>query len=337
MSRMANQKEIARRAGVSVSVVSAVVNGTSHTRMSDETRARVEAVIAEVGYVPNDAARALRRQRSGTIAVVLEKLDNPVYRELIHGLYEAAEERGWAVLLGDTNWMRSGSQFLARLLGLGSVDGIVLRQEELLDEQVLALLTQRRTPVVLLEGRHEPEGRWLSIDDFEAGRVATRHLIELGHRDIGYVGGRWGVASDERYRGYHEAMVGAGLQPRPPLKSGFGLEGGAAGMTELLAGPDLPTGVVVNNVMAAVGLVGVARDAGIEMPGRLSVIGLQDADAAAYARPKLTAVRLPMDKMGALAVEQIAALLDGGPTHFGVIHDPPPEIVLRGSTARPPH
>ncbi|TDE89578.1 LacI family transcriptional regulator [Occultella glacieicola] len=334
---MANQKEIARRAGVSVSVVSAVVNGTSHTRMSDETRAKVEAVIAAVGYVPNDAARALRLQRSGTIAVVLDKLDNPVYHELIHGLYEAAEERGWAVVLGDTNWMRSGSQFLARLLGLGSIDGIVLRQEHLIDERVMAMLTQRRTPVVLLGGRDEPEGRWLSIDDFEAGRVAAGHLIELGHRDVGYVGGRWGISTDERYRGYREAMVAAGLQPRPPLKSGYGLEGGAAGMAELLAGPHLPTGLVVNNVMAAVGLVGVARDAGIAMPERLSVIGLHDADVAAHARPSLTTVRLPMDRLGALAIEQIALLLDGGQPRFGVIHDPAPEIIVRGSTAPPSH
>src|SRR6478735_6358155 len=132
VSKMATQKDIARLAGVSVSTVSAVLNGTTHTRMSADTRARVEAAITELAYVPNDAARALRRRHAGTIAVVVENLENPVYKELLEGIYEAAEERGSAIMLGDTMWMKSGSRFLARLLGQGSVDAIVLRTGELL-------------------------------------------------------------------------------------------------------------------------------------------------------------------------------------------------------------
>lgn len=333
INRMATQKEIAHIAGVSVSAVSAVLNGTTHTRMSDQTRARIEASIAEVGYVPNDAARALRRQQAGTIAVVVEKLENPAYKELFHGIYEAAEARGWAVVLGDIVWMRSGSHFLARLLGRGSIDAIVLRQDRLIDEEVLAHLRARPTPVVLVERQADPHDSWIAVDDPAAGRLATEHLLGLGHTDIAFVGGE-GQPSAARYQGYVSAMSKARVASREAVVTGFGPESGARGLTELMTG-ELPTAVVVANVMSAVGLLAAAADAGIDVPGRLSVVGIHDADIADVVRPSLTTVRLPMRALGVRAVEQVSALLSGTPTELGVFTDPPPEVVARGSTAPP--
>lgn len=333
---MTTQKEIARRAGVSVSVVNAVLNGTTHTRMSPKTRARIEAAIAEVGYVPNDAARALRRQQAGTIAVVVEKLENPAYKELFHGIYEAAEARGLAVVLGDAIWMRSGSHFLARLLGRGSIDAILLRHEGLIDDEVLGHLRTRSTPVVLVERRSDPHDPWVAVDDPAAGRLATEHLIELGHTDIAFVGGFDGQPSTSRYEGYVAAMNNARLPPRDPMFTGFGAESGALGLAELRAGETLPTAVVVANVMSAVGLLAAAADARIDVPRRLSVIGIHDAEIADIVRPSLTTVRLPMRELGVRAVEQVSALLSGTPTDLGVITEPPPEVITRGSTAPPP-
>jgi DNA-binding LacI/PurR family transcriptional regulator len=333
---MATQKEIARRAGVSVSVVSAVLNGTTHTRMSAETRMRIEAAITEVGYVPNDAARALRRQQAGTIAVVVEKLENPAYKELFHGIYEAAEARGLAVVLGDTVWMHSGSHFLARLLGRGSIDAILLRHEGLIDEEVLAHLRARSTPVVLVERLSDPDDPWVAVDDPAAGRMATEHLIEIGHTDIAFVGGFDGQPSTSRYEGYVTAMNNARLLPRDPLFTGFGAESGARALSELRSGETLPTAVVVANVMSAVGLLAAASDARIDVPCRLSVVGIHDAEIADFVRPSLTTVRLPMRALGVRAVEQVSALLSGTPTDLGVITDPPPQVIVRGSTAPPP-
>ncbi|WP_159623257.1 LacI family DNA-binding transcriptional regulator [Ruania rhizosphaerae] len=331
---MATQKEIARLAGVSVSSVSAVLNGTTHTRMSHATRERIEAAIAEAGYVPNDAARALRRQQAGTIAVVVEKLENPAYKELFHGIYEAAEERGWAVVLGDVVWMRSGSHFLARLLGRGSIDAIVLRQDRLIDEEVLAHLRARPTPVVLVERQADPHDSWIAVDDLAAGRMAAEHLIELGHRDIAFVGGE-GQPSAARCEGYATAMRSAGLVSSSPVVTGFGPESGARGLDELRARGVLPTAVVVANVMSAVGLLAAAADAGIDVPGRFSVVGIHDADIADVVRPSLTTVKLPMRALGVRAVEQVSALLAGTPTELGVFTDPPPEVIVRSSTAPP--
>lgn len=335
MSQVATQKDIARIAGVSASTVSAVLNGTTHTRMSKATRARVEAAIAELRYVPNDAARALRRRQAGTIAVVVENLENPVYEELFHGIYEAAEERGWAVVLGDTMWMRSGSQFLARLLGQGLVDAIVLRHDGLIDEEVLGVLRSRPTPIVLVEYQSDDDDPWISADDAAAGQAATDYLIEAGHTEIAFVGGIDIHPSNPRHEGYLSAMNRALLEPRPPLFTGFGAQAGATGFAMLQADEPMPTAVVVNNVMSAVGMLGAAADAGIAVPEQLSVVGIHDAEIAELVRPQLTTVRLPMRALGVRAVEQVSALLSGTPTKLGVLSDPPPRVVVRESVLSP--
>ncbi|MFE5341653.1 LacI family DNA-binding transcriptional regulator [Isoptericola sp. NPDC056578] len=332
---MGTQKEIARRAGVSVSVVSAVVNGTVHTRMSDETRTRVEDVIKELGYVPNNAARALRRQRTGTIAVVVEKLENPVYRDMFHGIYDAAESHGWAVVLGDARWMRSGSHFLAHLLGQGTIDGIILRSEGLIDDEVLAHLRARPTPVILIEGRHGPDGRWLAIDDAAAGRVATQHLLDLGHRDIEFVGGERWVPSLERHRGYAGAMRDAGLEPRGAVATGYGPPSGSEALRQVIGSGRRPTALVVDNVLSGIGVHAAAHDAGVSIPGDLSVVAIHDADIAGDVRPALTTVRMPMAELGARAVQSIAAVLEGSPTRFGLVDEPAPALIARASTAPP--
>ncbi|MDF2993275.1 MAG: transcriptional regulator, LacI family [Microbacterium sp.] len=335
VSQMATQKDIARLAGVSVSTVSAVINGTTHTRMSADTRTRVEAAIAELAYVPNDAARALRRRHAGTIAVVVENLENPVYKELLEGIYEAAEERGWAIMLGDTMWMNSGSHFLARLLGQGSVDAIVLRTGELLDEEVMGALRSHPTPIVLVEYQSNYNGAWVSADETAAGRVATEHLIEAGHTDIAFVGGQDIHPVNPRHDGYVSALTRAGLVPRPPLFTGYGAQAGAAGLAMLQSGPAMPTAVVVNNVVSALGLLAAAVDGGIEVPRELSVVGIHDAEIAELVRPRVTTVHLPMRELGIRAVKQVSALLSGEAPQRGVISEPPPYVIPRESVKPP--
>jgi len=332
---MATQKDIARLAGVSVSTVSAVLTGTTHTRMSADTRSRVEAAIAELAYVPNDAARALRRRQAGTIAVVVENLENPVYEELLEGIYEAAEERGWAIMLGDTMWMHSGSHFLARLLGQGSIDAIVLRTGGLLDDEVLSVLRSHPTPVVLVEYQSDHDGPWVSTDEVAAGRLATEHLIEAGHTDIAFVGGKDIRPANPRYEGYLSAVKLARLSPRPPLFTGYGAGAGVAGLAMLQSQGAMPTAVVVNNVVSALGLLGAASDAGIVVPRELSVVGIHDAEIAELVRPRLTTVHLPMRELGIRAVTHVSALLSGETPQGGVIREPRPHVIARGSVHPP--
>ncbi|MEV0830070.1 LacI family DNA-binding transcriptional regulator [Nonomuraea rubra] len=325
---MATQRDVARAAGVSLAVVSAVVNGTSHTRMKESTRTRVLQAMQELGYQPNQTARSLRLNQTDMIAMILNKIDNPVYGPLRHGVYEAAAEHGATVLLGDAETMRSGSQFLTRLLSQGTVDGILIRGEGLLDDDVMAELRSHPKPILVLE--HALDHPWIDVDDRRAGEIATRFLVNLGHRHIVFVGGS-GYLSQQRYLGYQQAMDAAGLTPAPHLATGFGEQAGADGLRQAMQAPTAPTAIVVNNIMSAVGVLAAARDLGITIPDQLSVVGIHDVDLMQHLRPAVTAVRMPMYQLGRAGVEALYDLIAGRPSTGGVITDPEPELVIRDS------
>ena len=325
---MATQRDVARAAGVSLAVVSAVVNGTSHTRMRESTRTRVLRAMEQLGYQPNHAARSLRLNQTGMIAMILNKLDNPVYGPLRQGVYEAAAEHGATVLLGDAETMRSGSQFLTRLLSQGTVDGILIRGEGPLDDDVMAELRSHPKPILILE--HAPDHPWIDIDDRRAGEIATRFLVNLRHRHIVFIGGS-GYISQQRYLGYQQAMDSAGLTPAPHLATGFGEQAGADGLRQAMQAATAPTAIVVNNIMSAVGVLAAAHDLGITIPDQLSVIGIHDVDLMQHLRPAVTAVRMPMYQLGWAGVEALYDLIAGQPGAGGLITDPEPELVIRDS------
>ncbi len=326
---MATQRDIARTAGVSVAVVSAVINGTSHTRMSEATRARVVQAMENLDYQPNQAARSLRLNRTGMIALILNKLDNPVYTHLLRGVYAAAAERGGTVLLGDAETMRSGSQFVTRLLSNGTVDGILIRDDSLYDDEVMAELRSHPKPIVSLD--HAQDHPWVGIDDHRAGEIATRFLLNLRHRRIVFVGGASGRAFRQRYLGYQQEMQLAGLEAAPHLATGFGEQAGADGLRQALQLPAAPTAVVVNNIMSAVGLLAAASDLGITVPDQLSVVGIHDVGLMEHLRPTVTAVRMPMYELGRAGVEALYELMAGRPHAGGVLTDPEPELIVRDS------
>ncbi|GAB2959145.1 LacI family DNA-binding transcriptional regulator [Nonomuraea fastidiosa] len=328
---MVTQRDVARAAGVSLAVVSAVVNGTSHTRMKESTRARVLEAMQQLGYQPNQTARSLRRNRTDMIAMILNKVDNPVYGPLRRGVYEAAAEHGATVLLGDADTMRSGSRFLTRLLSQGTVDGILIRGEGLLDDDVKAELRSHPKPILVLE--HALDHPWIDVDDLRAGEIATRFLINLGHRHIVFVGGT-GYLSQQRYLGYKQAMDASGLAPAPHLDTGFGEQAGADGLRQAMQAATAPTAIVVNNIMSAVGVLAAAHDLGIAIPDRLSVVGIHDVDLMQHLRPAVTAVRMPMYQLGRAGVEALYDLIAGRPSAGGVITDPEPELVIRDSATR---
>lgn len=329
---MATQSEIAARAGVSVAVVSAVVNRTSHTRMSAETRRRVEQAISELGYSPNLSARSLRLRRSGMLGVVLHKLDNPVLAPMVRGIYDAATDCGSAVLLGDSNMMmRSGSQFLMRLLSEGTVDGVFVRGESMLDNDVLTLLRKRPTPLIMVESRESDDYPWVGIDDHAAARKATQFLLNLGHRRIVFVGGSRWYSARRRYAGYADTMRAAGATAYDHLMTGYGEQAGSEALRQAMGLQVRPTALVVNTVVSCLGVVSAAHDLGLSVPADLSIVGIHDVPMAEYLRPALTTVRMPMYELGRRAVEAMQAMLDGETPTLGSLREPEPELVIRGS------
>jgi LacI family transcriptional regulator len=329
---MATVKSIAAAAGVSPSVVSAVLHGSKHVRVSEATRSRVQRAVDEAGYVPNHAARALRLQRTGVLAMVLPKLENPVYHRLVDGIYDAADEHEYSVLLGDGVRVTSGSLMLQRLVGGGQVDGTLIRPASTMSQELLAQIRAGGAPIVILDGTSVRD-HWVALQDELGAHVATQHLIDKGHERIAYLGQT--RYQHERVDGYRRALRESGLASPDDyvIHSEQGTHDGYEKFPALLALSPRPTAVVVNNTTTAVGVLAAASDAGVRVPDDLAVIGYHEISIAADLRPSLTTVEMPLYELGRAGVELMHAALTGEPANSRVITEPLPKVFERQSTA----
>lgn len=331
---MATLKDLAERAGVSVSLVSAVLNDNKHVRMSEKTRERVLAEIKKANYVPNHAARSLRLSRTNVLAVIIPQISRPVYEPLLRGIYAGAEELGYAVLLGDAAQLVSGSQLVERILGQGQVDGTMVRHSATLDQRIVTELSQRQAPLLVLDQVDQPGFHWVSLDETAGAAVGVRHLIELGHRDIAFLGGIAEFSGTQRrLTGYRQAMAEAGLRVREDWIA-YCIQDPDAGYrlaSEFLARDDRPSAVFVNNIVAAHGVAVAAADLGIQVPRDLSLVAFHDVPFADFDRPAITTVAMPMHKLGLQGVRMFERLRQGENVEPVVITDPPPRLVVRAS------
>jgi len=335
---MATLTEIAKRAGVSVSVVSRVLNGDPTVRTSKETRERVLQVAKDLNYAANYAGRALRLARSKALALIVPTVGSPLFADLLEGATEAAETEEYTLLIGRSDRITAGSDTLRRLAGEGRVDGFVLQRSDDLSDQALESLVANDARIVLVTSRTPGRRGSVVLDDVAGAKVATEHLISLGHTRIALVGG---VPSSDiarrREQGYALALHEAGLRRRENYvrRLGYSPEAAAAAMQSLAGCDPRPTGVVVANVNGAIGALTALRNLRIEVPGEVSIVAYHDEWVAEHTWPPLTTVKMPYREVGAQAVRSLIAQLGGGPREDIVVRDPPPELVLRSSTAPP--
>ena len=330
--------EVAARAGVSVSAVSKVLRGTAAIRVSPETRQRILTAAEELRYRPNFAARALQAARTQVLGLVVPDLTNALFTELMHGVEDGAAAHGYTVLLGRLDTDRPQTEVIARLLGEGRVDGLVLQATDGVDPAGLAQLLDPRAAVVLINSTAPGRASSVTVDDVGGGRTATEHLIGLGHTRIALAGGlRTSYTAQRRRRGHQEAMRAAGLEPRADHETAFGYtaEQGRQALRQLVQLDPRPTAVVVANVNAAVGLLAEAHALGIDVPRELSVATVLDSWTAENTWPPLTAVRMQFYAMGHTAVTSVVRRIADGTMTDEVILDPAPELVVRESTAPP--
>jgi len=331
--------DVARAAGVSVSVVSRELNGDPALRARPETRLRIHAAAEALGYTPSHAARSLRLSKAFAIGLIVPELTNPIYDLLIRGIEDAADELGYHVLLGRTERLRPESDFLPRLTGEGRVDGFLVQRKDETDVHEFAHLIDGNAPVVLLNSRGSRRGSAV-LDDAAGARLATEHLLELGHRDIALIGGDiHSYTGRARERGYLEAIKAAGMRRRSAgiLHSGYSAEAGARAIRELcLTGGRRPTAVVVSNMTAAMGVLRAAREIGLEVPSQLSVVAIHDAWIADYSWPPLTTVLMPQRELGREAVRLLHLRLLGERAIDVTVDHPAPVLRNRSSTAPPP-
>jgi LacI family transcriptional regulator, galactose operon repressor len=316
--------EVAERAGVGVATVSRVLN--SSPAVSRTTRRRVLAVIEELGYAPNAAARALSTGRTCAVGVVAPFITRPSVVERLRGVSRRVAAADYQLVLFDVERPRP----LAELAGAGRLDGLVLISLAP-SEDDRARLRAAGIPVVLVDA-DDPELPCVSIDDVEGGRLAAEHLLELGHRRIGFVGdaeeGPFGFTSSPRRReGAARACAEAGVELL--VRSGpHGRDRARALAAELLALPERPTAIFAASDAQALGVLEAADAAGLQVPQDLSVVGFDDVEMARYAG--LTTVAQPLEESGLRGAELLLAALDGEP---GARRRLPLELVVRSSTA----
>jgi LacI family transcriptional regulator len=305
--------EIARRAGVSVSVVSRLLNGDPQVRTRDETRERVLQIAKELRYTPNHAGRALRLARTKALALIVPDVSTPLFADVLAGAQDAADEAECTLLLGRSDRISDGSDTLRRLVA----------------NDARFVLVTSRTP-----GRRGS----VVLDDVAGARVATEHLLSLGHTKIGLVSGvETSDIARRREEGYRSALHDAGLRRREQWtrRLGHGPATAALAIESLMATEPRPTAVVVTNVNGAIGALTAVRALGISVPHDLSIVAYHDQWMAAHTWPPLTTVKMPYYEVGFQAVLSLTSQLAGGPAQDIVVRDPAPELVLRGSTAPP--
>ena len=332
--RPASIKDVARLAGVSHSTVSRALRNSP--RVNAETIERIQRIAAESGYRTSAVGRSLVTRRTNTIGVVVTTITDLFAAEVVSGIEEAAAARDFSIFLANSNADPDREMRLVRTLEERRVDGIVVTASRV-GALYIPILSKMRVPIVLLNNQHPSEfAHSVMIDNTDASITATRHLIDLGHRRIAYIGDRNGRQSDtERFAGYRHALDAADLPFEPELVfHGDGNpEGGMDGIDRLLSLPHPPTAIFCYDDMTAIGALRQIRTRGLRVPDDVSLVGFDDLQIIRYVDPPLTTVRQPMARMGRLAMETLFDLLAGSRSNHNI--KVPGELIVRESTAAP--
>ncbi len=328
--------DVAARAGVGVATVSRVLNGSPNVRPA--TRDRVLEAISALNYRPSRVARNLSLGRTLVIGVVMPFFTSPSAVERVRGVVSALAGSAYDLLLFDVEAGERRQRAFELLDRSDRADGLLVVSLVPPDAEV-ARLRASGLPCVLVDAPH-PELPNVVIDDVAGGELATRHLIELGHRRIAFVGDKpvdefRFASSRDRTRGYERALEKAGIPTRPEyVREGTQSRHVARSIAlELLRLPERPTAIFAASDTQALGVLEAARTLGLRVPEELSVVGFDDIEVATYAG--LTTVRQPLHESGRRGAELLLGALAG--ERLGSYSEQLPiELVVRGTTAPPP-
>ncbi|MEW1840968.1 LacI family DNA-binding transcriptional regulator [Nonomuraea angiospora] len=315
-SERATLADVARLAGVSPATASKVLNGRSDVGAS--TREHVLGVMAELGYTPTAARH--ERTRDRTLVTVLDIVESRYAGTVLQGILLAATSAQAELLLrlppGEPiSTSRTAARAWMEEQKASGVVGVIALAVAVPDSVLLAA-EEFEVPVVTIDPIDTTESRLVSIGstNWAGGRSATEHVIKLGHRRIGWIGGPLGSApSLERFHGYQAALDSAGVTPDRALvrHEAFSVEAGLRHGHDLLALDERPTAIVAGNDEIAVGVLAAAKELGVTVPGELSVTGFDDTPQTQWTTPRLTSVRQPLVGMGRMAVETVIGMVDG--------------------------
>jgi DNA-binding LacI/PurR family transcriptional regulator len=324
--------DVAQRAGVSHQTVSRVLNDATAVR--PETRETVLQAIADLGYRRNQAARALVTRRSGLIGVIVDELRLYGPASTVASVAQAAREAGYGITL-DLLWDVTGSSVAGALEHQLSqaVEAVVLvaAHGEMPDAGLLRGLS---VPVIALDGFLGDQAPTAGVDQRAGAVMATRHLLDLGHRKIAHITGpeAWPQA-EARLAGFLETLEAAGVPPGPVVTGDWSPRSGYDGCIRILDEDPSITALFVANDQMAMGSMRALTEAGGSVPGDVSVVGFDDIPEASFSQPPLTTIRQDFTALGREAVRLIVGAIGGEQPVSTLV---PPRLVTRQSTARPP-
>ncbi|HYJ35066.1 MAG TPA: LacI family DNA-binding transcriptional regulator [Rhizomicrobium sp.] len=307
--------DVAQHAGVSPMTVSRVINGESNVR--EETRARVAASVAALRYLPNQAARSLASADATHIGILYANPSANYLSEFLLGSLEQSSLSGCQLVIEKCEGAESEVEAIRRLVK-GGIDGVVLPPPLCDSEESLKAVREAGISAVLVaSGKPAPDMSAISINNFEAARAMTRHLLELGHRRIGFINGHPNqTATGQRFHGYVEAMTEAGLSvDADQVAQGYFTYRSGLEAAEKLLDSGRPTAIFASNDDMAAATMAVAHRRGLDVPSDLAVTGFDDTPLAATVWPALTTIHQPIAEMAReavrLLVEQIRSRRGG--------------------------
>ncbi|MEY2892025.1 MAG: hypothetical protein RJA98_1933 [Pseudomonadota bacterium] len=323
--------DVARLAGVSTSTVSRVLNGTAGVK-ADKAEL-VRAAVAQLNFRLNPLAQGLARGRSMTLGVITQSIESPYYAEAMRGVEDQLDGSGFMPLFVSGHWDEAVEAECLNLLQARRVDGVVVMHARLSDAALQA--AARQLPMVVV-GRHlrGPQMWSFECDDFEGARAATRHLLQLGHRQIAHIGGPDNHPDAlERLRGYQAALTEAGITPDPTwvVPGDLHEQSGLLATYRLLDAGCRFTALFCANDQMAFGARLALDRRGLRVPDDVSLVGFDDLPVSAFMCPPLTTVHQSGRDLGRLAVQALVALL-AGETPEGAAPDS--TLMLRDSTQR---
>jgi len=327
--------DVAKAAGVSYVTVSRVANDQPYVK--SETRNRVVKAMARLGYVANRQARSLRGGSSNVVGLLVQDLITEYIGEIIRGIDIELEKSKYEMFLYTTHRGKARESEYVRTLIQGMADGLLLVLPRN-PEMYLQTLRERQFPYVLIDHQGiERTDPAVGASNFKGGYDATKYLLELGHRRIGFITGMMDMGcAQDRLKGYAQALMEHPVEYEAELvKYGdFFQPTGYALAQELLALPHPPTAIFASNDVMAFGVMDAARDCGLHIPEDISIIGFDGIPQSAHTRPPLTTVRQPLEEMGRLATQMLLANIKDR-TRVVDYKELPTEIIQRES-CKPP-
>ncbi|PWG64528.1 LacI family DNA-binding transcriptional regulator [Sediminicurvatus halobius] len=328
--------DVARHAGVSTASVSRVLNAPE--RVSDDVRRRVERAVAELGYIPSGAARALASRETRAMGALVPTLNNAIFASGINSLQRRLGQLGYALLVASCEYDLDEELQQARTLLAHGVEGLMVVGSAHAPE-LDRLVGQRGVPLVRC-WTYDPDDEvaCIGFDNRAAARGVAEYLLDLGHRRIGMIAGirRGNDRAQARVDGVRQALAARGLElpAKRLVESRYDVAEGRQALRYLMAAPERPTAVICGNDVLAQGALFECQAEGLAVPGSLSITGFDDLKISAQLVPPLTTVRVPSAEMGERAADYLVESRRGAPlvNHVEV----ETSLVVRGTTAPPP-